>query len=397
MPLPPRRVLLRPGDRDILEGWLRSPSTPPRLVRRARVLLGAADGVSGHAMERELGVSRPTVQRWLDRYEAMGLAGLEDRPRTGRPRVVTGETVAEVIRRTLEEAVIRGTNWSTRLMSRRTGLHPSQIQRIWAARGLVPGGQRTLALATDPSARRRVLEVAGCYLAPPERLVVFAVEPSDSGGATGEEPTTSSARSGEQATGRVAHPAEARERRGGRPAMPPIGPERPGPSRRPPGPPIQHWEETLFAPLEAAVRAGMPPFSRSRSHGEFLPFLEAVAARTGAGLELHLCVQWYAVHAHPGMAEWMARRPGAHVHFLTHRGYGAIEPILRELHLRDAAGGLPTPKAGGTPGDRSRDPSGARRPPSGLADLEAAARRILSGIDAPAGPFSWVRPPLRRG
>ena len=41
-----------------------------------------------HMLEiaRELGVQRNVVRTWVDRYGEAGLAGLQDRPRSGRPR-----------------------------------------------------------------------------------------------------------------------------------------------------------------------------------------------------------------------------------------------------------------------------------------------------------------------
>ena len=142
---------MRPGDRKELESWVRARTTPQRRVERARIVLGSADGLSARALRREVGVSLPTVKRWLDRYEAEGLAGLEDRPRRGRPRTsVTAEVEAEVVRRTLEEEPPRGTHWSTRLMAEAAGLHHSQVARIWRAHGLKPHLTRTFKLSTDP-------------------------------------------------------------------------------------------------------------------------------------------------------------------------------------------------------------------------------------------------------
>ena len=89
---------MRPGDRKELEGWVRARTTPQRRVERARIVLGSAGGLSGRALAREIGVSLPTVQRWLDRYDDEGLAGLEDRPRPGRPRSrITPELEAESV------------------------------------------------------------------------------------------------------------------------------------------------------------------------------------------------------------------------------------------------------------------------------------------------------------
>ena len=79
---------LRDGDREELTRWTRSSSIRAGLAQRARIVLLAADGVSNTAIAVRLGVSRPTVIGWRDRYAARGLAGLEDEPRSGRPRTI---------------------------------------------------------------------------------------------------------------------------------------------------------------------------------------------------------------------------------------------------------------------------------------------------------------------
>ena len=172
-----RRIRLRPGDRKELESWVRARTTPQRRVERARIILGSADGLSARALRREVGVSLPTVKRWLDRYEADGLAGLEDRPRAGRPRTsITPEVEAEIVRRTLEEKPPRGTHWSTRLMAEAAGVHHSQVGRVWHAHGLKPHLTRTFKLSTDPEFVEKLRDVVGLYVDPPERAVVFAFD-----------------------------------------------------------------------------------------------------------------------------------------------------------------------------------------------------------------------------
>src|SRR5256885_9824342 len=97
MPLPIRVTALRRGERALLEQWTRARTTPRRLVERARIVLASADG-QGDAICALLNVSRPTVTRWLDRYDAEGAAGLvADRPRSGRPKRITPAREAAII------------------------------------------------------------------------------------------------------------------------------------------------------------------------------------------------------------------------------------------------------------------------------------------------------------
>src|SRR3954449_11808948 len=81
-----RLLELNDAERVALEVLTRRTTAAAGLVRRARIVLMAADGVPLDRIARELGVQRNVVRTWIDRYRAGGLAALQDRPRSGRPR-----------------------------------------------------------------------------------------------------------------------------------------------------------------------------------------------------------------------------------------------------------------------------------------------------------------------
>lgn len=81
-----RVIELKVEDRAALEGVTRRTTAAMGLVRRARIVLLAADGVALDRIARDLGVQRNVVRTWIDRYRVGGVAGLQDRPRPGRPR-----------------------------------------------------------------------------------------------------------------------------------------------------------------------------------------------------------------------------------------------------------------------------------------------------------------------
>jgi transposase len=85
----PRRarvVTLSVEERVALEVLSRRTTAAAGLVRRARMVLLAADGTPLDRIARTVGADRTIVRTWLDRYRAGGLAALQDRPRSGRPR-----------------------------------------------------------------------------------------------------------------------------------------------------------------------------------------------------------------------------------------------------------------------------------------------------------------------
>ena len=87
------------SEREVLVSWTRSPSMRAGLARRARVVLLAAEGVGTAEIVRRVGMSKPAVIGWKRRYAAEGVAGLEDRPKPGRPRLIDP---VEIVLATLE-------------------------------------------------------------------------------------------------------------------------------------------------------------------------------------------------------------------------------------------------------------------------------------------------------
>lgn len=123
MPFVPRRVRLTllPDERSSLESLSASRTAEAREVERAKALLAYADGKLISAIARDLGLTRPKVERAVDRALEMGaLAALDDRPGRGRDASITAEARAWVV----EIACIQPKDlgyaeelWSTRLLS----------------------------------------------------------------------------------------------------------------------------------------------------------------------------------------------------------------------------------------------------------------------------------------
>lgn len=103
-------------DRATLLSWTRSSSIRAGLALRAKIVLAAADGERTSSICSRLEVSRPTVSQWKKRYAALGLGGLDDAPRSGRPKTIDD---ADIIAATLEPPPERlaVTHWSTRLLA----------------------------------------------------------------------------------------------------------------------------------------------------------------------------------------------------------------------------------------------------------------------------------------
>ncbi|APG15196.1 hypothetical protein BKD09_43540 [Bradyrhizobium japonicum] len=81
-----------------LEACCRSPVTLQRDLKRARIVLLAADGRSTRSIAKEVGVQPRIVSLWRHRYADHGLEGLQDKPRPGKQPIYTKTTDKRILK-----------------------------------------------------------------------------------------------------------------------------------------------------------------------------------------------------------------------------------------------------------------------------------------------------------
>ena len=281
------RVLMVPdADRAKLERRARSKGAPARVAERARIVLLAAEGLTGAEIAGRTGCTEPTVIKWRRQYAERGLAGLEDAPRGGGPgTVLTDETVCEILAATVtpppESLQAQGiTHWSSRRLadwlrrSKKITVSHDSITRVWRQFCLQPRRGEGFKFSADPELDAKVRDVAGLYLNPPENAVVVCVDEKS--------------------------PCPAPER------TQPILPLRPGIPERQTHDYARHGVTCLFAALNAATGQVTDACYPRHRHQEFLKFLTKTAAAY-PGADLHVVLDNYATHKHPDVRTWLAR------------------------------------------------------------------------------------------
>jgi transposase len=101
------------AERVAVEKLAGSRKAEARLVERAAIVWRGLQGQAAKAIAAELQLDGRTVTQWLKRFEAGGLAALEDAPRRGRPATYSPEERAEVVAAALHRprALIKSTLW----------------------------------------------------------------------------------------------------------------------------------------------------------------------------------------------------------------------------------------------------------------------------------------------
>jgi transposase len=275
-----RALMLRGGDRERLTDLARRPSVASGLAKRARMVLLAADGVPNAQIARELGVSRPTVIGWRDRYSSGGIKALEDEPRSGRPPRIDE---ADVVVATLASngrpppglGAARGT---VRLLATELGISFASVARVWRRWGIRPGRLEEFRFGTVPELEPRIRDIVGMYLSPPDNAFVVSVA--------------------EEFQVRLPHRATSARRR--------LPEWRTRDHRR-------YGAATLLAALEQArlattEQARSVPAAQERQpgHREFLRFLHG-AVDGHRGVELRVVVDGFRLARHPEVRRWLAR------------------------------------------------------------------------------------------
>lgn len=80
----------------MLEGLARQYALPYVQVVRARMILLAAEGCANDEIAAALSIGRDVVSLWRKRFFYQRMAGLEERPRPGRPRAFPPELVVQI-------------------------------------------------------------------------------------------------------------------------------------------------------------------------------------------------------------------------------------------------------------------------------------------------------------
>ena len=94
------KIELTPAQQDTLECCANGRTVAVRAMERAKIILGSAVGQAKQEIAKQLGVARQTVWRWEKRFRQHGTKGLEDAPRSGRPRRIQAEQIAQIVHKT---------------------------------------------------------------------------------------------------------------------------------------------------------------------------------------------------------------------------------------------------------------------------------------------------------
>ena len=159
-----------------------------RVSERMHAVLLSARGYDIGQIASILEYDEITVRRWIERFEAEGLEGLQDRPRSGRPRSASA-AAQDTVRRAMEAGpedcghpgvalwtvVLLQTHLLVELGLR---LSRSSVRRLVHAMGYVWRRPRHV-LPKDPETDSKMRHICSTLLAAPANAVVLCLDECD--------------------------------------------------------------------------------------------------------------------------------------------------------------------------------------------------------------------------
>ncbi|MDP2958338.1 MAG: IS630 family transposase [Longimicrobiales bacterium] len=157
-----------------------------RLYRRARMVLLASSGTSVAAVARQMGTNRARVGEWLRRFQALGVEGLGDEARSGRPTEISAlerhQVIAAACSKPSELGLERAV-WSHESLAealeesgRVRSISSSTVGRILAEAEIKPHRVKTWCHSTDPEYQSKMRAIVDLYVSPPGGEPVLSID-----------------------------------------------------------------------------------------------------------------------------------------------------------------------------------------------------------------------------
>ena len=190
-------VTLTAAERKTLKKRVRGAKTPYRDRLRAQIVLAAARGRPNARIAADLRTGVDTVRKWRGRFAELGLPGLEDLPRSGRPRRISAADRAAVVALACQLPAATGvplSRWTgpelaAELAAQGLAGEPmsvSSLLRILAENPVKPWQYQSWIYPRDPDFAAKAKVILDLYqgfyqgepLGPGDRILSFDAKPS---------------------------------------------------------------------------------------------------------------------------------------------------------------------------------------------------------------------------
>ena len=305
-----------------------------------KLVLLHLSGVSKSEISRRIDLSRTRVIDWIRRFEAEGLAGLEELEGRGRKEGYSAAQRKRIVETACRKPKKGLSRWSVRTLARHLSIDKDKVHRVLTEHDIHPHRIRTFNFSPDPEFGEKLLEVVGLYMSPPENAVVLCMDE----------------KTGIQALDRTQ----------------PLLPLRSGKPKAWSNEYVRHGTRTLLAAVDIATGKATTWVNKTRKAEDFIKFMNQVVRDYP---RKRLCVVMDNLNTHKGKAakEWLEKHPRVSFHFTpTHASWVNLAECFFSIVTKQ---GL----------QQAVHKSGR--------ELERFLKAFIEEYNQHAGPFVWTRGP----
>jgi len=272
-----------PKVRQELERISKSRTEEIRLVERAKIILRCLSGKRNDEVAAEFDTQPLTVGLWRKRFAAHGLAGLYDKPRSGKPAKYQATELRHRIINKLEEPPPAGmAAWDGGTLAKALDVSDDAVWRILRKEGIQLRRHRSWCVSTDPEFSAKSTDIIGLYLAPPQKALVLCIDEKPSIQAL--ERTVGYVQT---SSGKIVRGLKSTYKR--------------------------HGTINLFAALDVAAGTIQSKTTVTKKRPDFQAFLDDIVATVPSDNDIHLILDNYCTHKKND--DWLAQHPNVHFHF----------------------------------------------------------------------------------
>jgi transposase len=267
---------------NLLNKIVNSKKAERRLYERAQIILLSINGSTNQQIAKSLSLTESTVGKWRNRYAKLGLSGLEDAARSGKPKTYTDNTRTRILKE-LEKAPPKGqANWDGRALAASLDISADAVWRILKKENISLQRTRSWCVSTDKEFAQKSADIVGLYLNPPENALVICID---------EKPSI-------QAIERKRGYVETSSRKTVQGLQSTYK---------------RHGTLNLFAALNVATGAINASTTTQKTRVEFLAFMDTVIKDVQDEHEVHVILDNYCTHKKND--DWLLKHPNVKFHY----------------------------------------------------------------------------------
>ena len=171
---------------ELLQALAKASSVPVQIVQRAKLILRSAQKAHPLTIAQEIGLSVSQVREWIGRFNAEGLLGLFDQPRSGRPREYDAQQalrVVEIATSTPADLGLPINTWSLSHLQRYLQQEPEMgrfcretIRTILHQHGISLQEAQHWQKSDDPTFEEKKEAITDYYLHPPANTFILCFD-----------------------------------------------------------------------------------------------------------------------------------------------------------------------------------------------------------------------------